>query len=194
MTPLEREQLQHFLEQLVAARPASRDGEAEALIRDALTRQPDAAYLLVQRALIQGQALTSAQEEIARLRASQQSAGSFLGGNAWGNHAASVPPPVAPAAGPATSSGPLAGAGGWLGNIASTAAGVAAGAFLFQGIENLFGHHGNQGLLDSNHLASLPQESTVINNFFDDGGSSGNGLASLDDGLDDLTGDSDSWL
>ncbi len=35
--------------------------------------------------------------------------------------------------------------GGALGSIASTAAGVAAGAFLFQGLGNLLGHHNQDG-------------------------------------------------
>ena len=186
MKPREREQLQQFLEQLITARISGRDSEAEQLIREACARQPDAAYLLVQRALLQEQALRNAQDEIARLR-NQPSGGSFFGANSWGNHpaspAAAVPP--SPAAAPAP------GAGSWLGNLASTAAGVAAGAFLFQGIENLFGHHASpQGFLESAAQTSPPQE-TIVNNFF---GDSRNGLASLDDGLDDAADEPDSWI
>lgn len=182
MNTQERAQLEGFLDQLVSARPGNKDGEAETLIREAAQRQPDALYLLVQRALIQAQALQSAQDEIARLR-SQSSSGSFMGGNNWGNRPAAPIAPAAPAAG-ASSFG-----NGWLGNVATTAAGVVAGSFLFQGIENLLGHHGNsQGLLDKDAQAAAPQE-TVANQQFaeNDMGS----FDSLDDGIDN---GGDSWL
>ena len=42
-----------------------RDPEADAIINDAVSRQPDAAYLLVQRTLLQQQALEAAQARIA---------------------------------------------------------------------------------------------------------------------------------
>ena len=49
-------------------------------------------------------------------------------------------PAGAPPASPEPSHG--AGTAGFLGQAAATAAGVAGGAFLFQGLENLFGSHG----------------------------------------------------
>jgi hypothetical protein len=61
----------------------------------------------------------------------------------------------------------LGGGGGLLGSIAATAAGVAAGNFLFQGIENMFGHH-NQG--GGNHL--LNSDDPGNNLFSDQSGSS----------------------
>jgi hypothetical protein len=57
--------------------------------------------------------------------------------------------------------------GGMLGSIAATAAGVAAGSFLFQGIENMFGHH-NQG--GSNHLLNSDDQGNSL--FSDQSGSS----------------------
>ena len=56
--------------------------------------------------------------------------------------------------------------GGLLGSSAATAAGVAAGNFLFQGIENMFGHHGQGG----NHL--LNSDDPGNNLFSDQSGSS----------------------
>jgi len=89
--------------------------------------------------------------------------GSFLDPNAWGSSAArSSPPPQAPqyptnpasamAPAPAPVAAPAAsswGGGSMLGNIASTAAGVVAGGFLFQGIEHLLGNHNSSsGLMN----------------------------------------------
>ena len=66
--------------------------------------------------------------------------------------------------------------GGMLGSIAATAAGVAAGNFLFQGIENMFGHH-NQG--GSNHLLNSDDQGNGL--FSDQSGSSLANQAGLGD-------------
>lgn len=101
--------------------------------------------------------------------------------------AAPYPYPAAPApqyAAPAASPGLFGGSGGsFLGNMAATAAGVAGGAFLFQGIENLLGHHhAGAGLLDQN-AGVLPVESTTVNHFYgaDNGGSGDATDTSFDD-------------
>jgi hypothetical protein len=184
MTPQEHEKLQEFLTQLKQAQGVQRDPEADALISAAVARQPDAAYLLVQRTLLQDQALEAAKARIADLERQLQSARpasgtSFLGGgDAWGNSARSAPlPPPAPSAsypaaapaypqepayqannpaaypgqrqggwsrfGGGMGSGMGGGGGSFLGTMAATAAGVAGGAFLFQGIGNMLGQHGN---------------------------------------------------
>jgi hypothetical protein len=133
-----------------------------------VAQQPDAAYLLVQRALLVEQALGNAKTRIAELESQgSKGGGGFLDANQWGNSAQSKPSnPVpgigqgayqqngptgsAPQAQPAKSGGFLGGAGGsMLGTVAATAAGVAAGSFLFHGIGNLLGNDG-QGA--SNHL------------------------------------------
>jgi uncharacterized protein len=167
----ERELLERFLNQLTAVRPSAKDPEAEALIRDAVARQPDAAYLLVQRAIQLEQALqvTQAQaqklqSELDQLRPAQR--GGFLNDVTWGSNASATTAQsaenvrqAAPTARP-----PVSGAwsGGMLGNIASTAAGVVAGSFLFQGIDRLLHHndtnwaqgtsHAPQGALEQNAL------------------------------------------
>jgi len=158
MNAQERALLVQFLDQLMAAQPGRKDPEAEALIREASARQPDAAYLLAQRALQLEQALDIAKAELQRLHESAQSseAASFLGNpNAWGRaSSATTTPTGAPvsAAPPSTAAAPAAPAtnqqppqrfgSGMLGNVAATAAGVVAGSFLFQGVQNLLGHHG----------------------------------------------------
>lgn len=169
MNPSDEKMLQDFLGQLVQAKGVTKDPEADALIQRAVAQQPDAAYLLVQRALLVEQALGNARNRIAELesRGSKEGGGGFLDANAWGNSAARqrpnnpVPgigqggyqqtaPAQAQAAQPARSGGFLGGAGGsMLGTVAATAAGVAAGSFLFHGIGNLLGNDG-QGA--SNHL------------------------------------------
>jgi uncharacterized protein len=57
-----------------------------------------------------------------------------------------APPGYAPAYAPAYGAPPVGGGfSSFLGQAAATAAGVAGGEFLFQGIENMFGHHGGGG-------------------------------------------------
>jgi hypothetical protein len=171
MTPQENERLHHFLTQLVSVQNMPKDQEAQALINAAVARQPDAAYLLVQRALILEQGLDAARAQIAelqeRLQAGSQrgASGGFLSDeNAWGNSARTAPgnprpaqaaypqpPAAAPAYQPGLPSAPYyqrqggwanaGGSGSFLGTMAATAAGVAGGAFLFHGLENMFSHH-----------------------------------------------------
>lgn len=180
MSPQDSMLLQYFLNQLVQARGVPKDPEAEAMIARAVAQQPDAAYLLVQRALLQQQALDNAQAEIAalqqQLRGAARTTPEFLDPNAWGQGggqrpAASAhggplpgqqtPQPTPPAwqQGQGNRSGlfggRMGGMGGALGNIASTAAGVAAGAFLFQGLGNLLGgNHDGNGFLGNNEAFS----------------------------------------
>jgi len=209
----EREQLTQFLQQLTLAQPAQKDSEADALIREACLRQPDAAYLLVQRAMLLDHALLDSRAQITRLQAELEQAragnnsGGFLDTNAWGNSVATRanPPPQAPlypaAAAPvaAPSAAPAASAwgSGMLGNIATTAAGVVAGGFLFQGIEHLLGNHGA-----SSGLMNGFGGNAAGNHLIDDGTSSaergaGTGNAgvfdtsSVDDFIADETGDFD---
>jgi hypothetical protein len=148
MTPYESQVLQTFLTQLTEAHAAAKDPEAEAMISEAVARQPAAAYLLVQRALLLQRALQQAKSELARLQEQRDRVG---GRSTWtqasasttGTTSAPASPPQAPA--PPQAAGPNSGRGGFLGNAATTAAGVAGGAFLFQGLEGLFGHNAGGG-------------------------------------------------
>lgn len=160
MTPEEHQSLQRFLQQIVQAGPITKQPEADEMIRGTLAKQPDAAYLLVQRAMLLEQALEGAKAQIAQLQAQQPTrSGSFLsqGANPWGA-------PATPAASSAVPS--------FLGNLASTAAGVAAGAFLFQGIEHLL--HPQPGSWFGDHTTGWggePEtvvEHTTVNNYYID--------------------------
>src|SRR5476649_410147 len=123
-----------------------RDPEADRLIGQSIANQPGASYLLVQTVLVQEQALKGAQARIAELEAKVAAAPApgFLASapkmGPWGN--ASVPPtqPVQQAA-PAPAFAPQAAGGGFLRQAMMTAAGVAGGALLFEGIRNMMGHN-----------------------------------------------------
>ncbi|MEO6920047.1 MAG: DUF2076 family protein [Collimonas sp.] len=195
MSPQETQALQDFLNQLTQARGIAKDPQADALIASAVAQQPDAAYLLVQRALLMDQALNAAKAQIATLQSQVQSAQAPARGfldpaNAWGNSAAPAsrpaamaapsqqPPMQTPAAAPGGFGG---GIGNVLGSVATTAAGVAGGAFLFQGIEHLMGGGSNHSAgLFGQQAAAAPVENTTVNNYYGDDASSDDRLNSAD--------------
>src|SRR4029077_10424656 len=110
MNPQERALLDTFLDQLVQIHGIQKVPQADAMIRHAVERQPDAAYLLVQRSLMQQQALEQAKSRIAELELAQQDTErSFLEG---GTSKTSVPIAAAAAA-PGASQGAPAGRAGW---------------------------------------------------------------------------------
>ena len=209
MNPQERDQLNQFLKQLGDARVGEKNAEAEALIRETVAKQPDAAYLLVQRAMLVEQALNTAKAQIAQLQAQAQNAQSgrsnagFLGGgNPWaqsldsgsgsgagvpgaGNY--QMPRGAAPLANAVPAAG--GGAGSFLGSVATTAAGVVAGGFLFQGLENLIGGHHHSGFSGwGDTPGEQVSEQTIINNYYDT--SPDNALA-RDDDVEDFLADED---
>ena len=164
MQQQERELIAGLFGRLQPFESQPRDPEAEALIKESIARQAASPYLLVQTVLVQEQALKAAQERIAELeaKASQASpSASFLGSapkiGPWGSaQAQSAPQPSVPPTVPPTvpsSRSPLqaalspqqpmgmmgGGGGGFLRTALTTAAGVAGGALLFEGIRNLMG-------------------------------------------------------
>lgn len=189
MTLQERDQLTQFLKQLGDARVGEKSAEADKLIRETVAKQPDAAYLLVQRAMLVEQALNTAKAQIAQLQSQLQAqapgtnrGGGFLGGgNPWaqsldGGQGVGVPGAgnyQMPARGGAFNAAPAApasggGVGSFLGSVATTAAGVVAGGFLFQGLENLLGnHHSPLSPPWGGSPAETVSEQTIINNYYD---------------------------
>jgi hypothetical protein len=192
MTPDERALLQTFLGDLTASRPGQKDGEADRMITDALRAAPDAAYVLVQHAIMSDQALHAAQEQIAQMQdqlrslPAPQPAGSFLSAQSaapspWAR-AATPPPPVQDQyqqppqqGGGFFGPGPFnrgGGLGSFLRNAGTTAAGVAGGALLFDGISNLFGGHrgfGGMGGGFGGGFGGQPGE-VIENNYYGDQG------------------------
>lgn len=154
MTLEERDQLTRFLQLLVQAQAGQKDPDAQALIAGACARQPDAAYLLVQRVM---------QLEHALKEATQPKTGFVGDANAWGRApVASQPSTQAPAQtpmqqAPAAAPQPSAWGSGLMGTLAMTAGGVVAGSLLAQGIGSLFGHHNAP-----DHAAIPPGGGTLV--------------------------------
>lgn len=163
MNTEERQLLERFLSRLAEARAATKDPEADRLIQEAVARQPDAAYLLVQRILLLERALENAKTQLEELRKRPllpNRGGTFLGNDdPWtqARQATDRTWDATPAYRPAASSS----APGFLSNLASTAAGVVAGSFLFQGIENLLHPHRNAWDMPQDRLS----ETVTINHF-----------------------------
>ena len=169
MTPDERNLIAGLFSRLKDAEAGAgpKDNEADAFIRQSVAAQPSAPYLLVQTVLVLEHALQNAQARIAELEKQLQAArpaqpsgsSGFLGNMAeklgpWGRRdqpqAAPQPMPMPPQpAAPqpgygsyaSTAAMPPSAGGGFLRSALTTAAGVAGGALLFQGIESLLGHN-----------------------------------------------------
>jgi hypothetical protein len=149
----ERDLIADLFGRLKSFEAQPRDPEAERLIGGAIASQPGAPYLLVQTVLVQEQALKAAQDRIAQLEAKAAAAPApgFLASapkiGPWGT--ASVPStapqpqplqqPLQQA--PAAFAPQMAAGGGFLRQALTTAAGVAGGALLFDGIRSMLGHN-----------------------------------------------------
>ena len=195
MTPNDTARLTTLLEQLVRIRGFEKDPQMDSWVQQAVVQQPDAAYLLVQRVMLLEAALDQARERVAQLEAARPAPAAAPQG--WPAPTPAMPTAPGnvtplPSAAPAQASG--SGVSPWLKNVAATAAGVAGGAFLFQGIESLFGHHGGNGWGSSgagfggSALGPEVVENVTVNNFYEgapastgnDWGSGGSALS--DDG------------
>lgn len=180
MNTEEKRLLSEFLDQLKGIRGIQKDEEAMRLIKEAADSQPDALYLLVQKTLLQDQALNGAKAQIAALqreladaRRNEGATGGFLGNNPWGAPAGRPAPAAAPQAYtqavPASVAMGASPFGSFLGSAAATAAGVAGGAFLFQGLESLMGHHGGgYGFSDTGYMGHGGAENVTINEYYGD--------------------------
>ncbi len=199
MTPDERDLIDGLFTRLKQADSPDKDPEAQTLILDQVRRLPAAPYLMAQTILVQEHALTNAQTRIAQLE-QQLAAGqrapaaepaphpSFLGGlvnpasavsaprpaGPWGRRADPVAQPVS--AYPATTAMAPAAGGGFLHNAIATAAGVAGGALLFQGVQSLLGHNAGPFAGASYPGGAIP-ENVTVNNYYGDQGAGHSPLA-----------------
>jgi len=204
MTPQESSMLEDLVRKVEETQLTEKDPEAEQLLGQGLGRDPDALYKLAQTVLVQNLALNQARAQLQQLQQQQAQpqqparATSFLG-SLLGHRdpAPAAPPqagyqPVPPAyqpqyqpqyqAPPQYAAAPAYGAppsgpspvGGFLRSAATTAAGVAAGALAFEGIESLMHHGGGEGFGGGfgggagSGFGAPPAEETVINNYYDD--------------------------
>lgn len=188
MRPEEREMIQDLFDRVGAATTESNDRDAERLIRDAVARNPNAPYVLVQTVLLQEEALRRADERIRELQEAQaanddRGSRSFLDsardlGRRFGqsggggsvpnagvrqNDADSFrrPDDTRYAQPPAAQPAPPMGGGGFLSSALSTVGSVAGGMLLADGIRGLFGGHAGAGdLFGGARATETPSAST----------------------------------
>jgi hypothetical protein len=210
LTPQEEQLLNSLTERVNQTQLQEKDPDAEALLNRSLGPNPDALYILAQTVLVQNIALGQAKAQVAQLQQQAQPtrppahATSFLG-SLLGRRDPDPPPapamqgyqPVNPEytqpqysqslqyAQPQYAQPPYIPAGppSFLRGAMQTAAGVAAGALAFEGVESILhglgGHPGyswgggfgmgpglGEGLLSGGF--ERPVEGTVINNYYDD--------------------------
>jgi len=164
MTPDERQLITGLFDRMRAFALPQKDREAETLINQAVGAMPDAPYMLVQSVLVQEQALEAANARVQELEARvrdleegpqpQQSGGSFLGGLFGGTRPdaerrpSSVPvigsragslPSVPQSRAQAAPDMQQPAGGGFMRSAMTTAAGVAGGMLLAEGIRNMLG-------------------------------------------------------
>ena len=194
MTPQEQSMLEDLIRKVNETKLTEKDPEAEQLLKEGLADDPDAVYKLAQTVLIQNLALNQARAQIQQFQQAQQQpqparSTSFLGGLLGHRDPAPPPPPpqpqyqqvpyqpVAPQyAPPSYYAGPPSAAGSFLRSAATTAAGVAAGALAFEGIESLMhgfgggggGMWGGGGWGGGFGTPAPVVDETVINNYYDD--------------------------
>jgi hypothetical protein len=181
MQAQERELITGLFDRLRPFESQPRDAEAERLIADLVSRQPASSYLLTQTVLVQEEALKAAQARIAELEGKSSGSG-FLGSapniGPWGAKPAtpsSAVPVTASARGPGMFNQQGQGGGGFMRNALATAAGVAGGALLFEGIRNMMGHGQAQAAQPLTEPASdlaplLPGEQARSADLAQDGG------------------------
>ena len=222
MTPQEEQLLNSLVERVNQTQLQEKDPDAEALLNKGLGSNPDSHYILAQTVLVQNIALEQAQAQVAQLQqqlqqAQQQArpqpahATSFLGNLLGHRDPAPVQPaytPVSPTYMPPPPPPPgydpqyqqpqfiQGGQPSFMRGAMQTAAGVAAGALAFEGVEAVL--HGLGGLghsgygfggpgigmgemgMGANRMGAgfeRPVEETVINNYYDEPGRAEHGSA-----------------
>ncbi len=203
MTYEEKLMLNDFLGKLVSVNNISKDPEADMLIKKAFNMQPDAGYILVQNMLLMQVAVTELKkrvEELERLQQNnqnQQPQSSFLGANSqntvqsyFGGQKLQAQNQQQYQQNPNEqyTQRQSSGVGDFFRSVGTTAAGVAGGMLLFEGINTLFSPHSGGGFLGSS-AASIPQNETIINNYYGDSVQPAN-QNDLSDFLDDSSIDS----
>jgi len=231
MTPQESTMLNDLARKVQQTQLAEKDDEAEQFLQQSLGGNPDSIYILAQTVLVQNIALDQAKAQVQQLRQQVQDAQSqiqapqpahstsFLGSLLGRHDAPAAAPqnfPPRPAAAPQyypptpayapdyAAAPPVAPSGGssFLRSAATTAAGVAAGALAFEGVESIlhgFGHGGGGGFggdsfggggFGGGGMGERPVEETV-NNYYGDDPNQGGGNereASFDDRSGDRFG------
>jgi hypothetical protein len=200
MTPQEQEMIGDLIDRVQKTQLTEKDMDAEQMLQQGLGKNPDALYILAQTVLVQKYALEQAQAQLAQAKAQIEQmqqrpepkhATSFLGSLLGRDESlAPPPPPPPPPQGYAPQQGyapvqaypqyapvgggygaPMGGGGGFLRGAMQTAAGVAAGALAFQGIESLmhgFGHAAGYGQDFGGFGGAGQRPEEVVNNYYGD--------------------------
>ena len=173
MNQNDEELIQALSNKLKSAHPVNKDAQAQELIASEIGSQPDALYLLTQAVLLQEQAIRSLKEQVSSLQ-NQPNKSSFLG-SLFGNTNNQQQPPYR--------TNTSFGQGSFLGSALTTAAGVAGGMMLFEGISHLF----NSGSAGSTQSSMLSGASNAIadpligqDQMLNDGFGSGDDIGSFD--------------
>lgn len=197
MTPQEEELLNSLIERVNQTQLQEKDPDAEALLNRSLGSNPDALYILAQTVLVQNIALEQAKAQVTQLQQQRQPARatSFLG-NLLGHRDPDPAPvqsapqggyqPVNPQYAQPQYAQPqyapqyqqpqyvAAGQPSFLRGAMQTAAGVAAGALAFEGVESVLHGLGGGGYgWGGGGFGGGRPEETVINNYYDDPGQGG---------------------
>lgn len=176
MLPEERQLLTDFLNRFNQIPQQSPDPEANAIIRQSI-RRPDAAYLLVQQAMLQEIGLRQAEQRIQALEQELQAVrnasnspttqgrSSFLGGFTGGGSRRGgwtdapvtnvAPTPPTSSWNQEVSQQPMrqgGGFGSFLATAAATVAGVAGGALLFDSIQNFMNDQDTTNVADKGEI------------------------------------------
>ncbi len=200
MTPQEEQLLNSLISRVNQTQLQEKDPDAEALLNRSLAANPDAIYILAQTVLVQNIALEQARAQVTQLQQQTQPparATSFLG-SLLGHrdpaptspHATTqqgyqtvdpqyvqAPPQYAQPQNYAQPQYVPTGQPSFLRGAMQTAAGVAAGALAFEGVESVlhglggFGHSGlgwGGGGFGMGGGFERPVEETVINNYYDE--------------------------
>lgn len=204
MTPQEEQLLNSLIDRLNQTQLEEKDPDAEGLLNQRLAGNPDALYMLAQTVLVQNIALDQAKAQVAQLQQQLQQqrpqpahATSFLGRLLGEREEAPAPPqqqaptpgyqPVPPQyaapAQPYLQYGQpqfqqpqyVGGQPSFLRGAMQTAAGVAAGALAFEGVESIlhgFGGHGGYSMGGGFGMGDRPVE-VINNNYYDEPGRGG---------------------
>jgi hypothetical protein len=191
MTGQEEQMLNDLVRKINSTSLQEKDDDAERLLRDGLGRNPDAMYMLAQTVLVQNLALEQARQQIGAMQQQMQQAqapqpakatsflGSLLGHRDPQPYAGQPQAPYQPvqyAAQPQYAQQPVyqpapAGQPSFLRSAATTAAGVAAGALAFEGVESML--HGG-GMFGGGYGGGFggggfdaPREE-IVNNYYGD--------------------------
>ncbi len=204
MTAQEQDMINGLIDRVQKTQLQEKDPEAERLLQQGLSRNPDSLYILAQTVLVQqyaldqaGQQLSTLKAQVEQLQTQQQHpkpATSFLGGLFGSGSTERTTAPAAPTpqsggqytpvpgyapqgnyaqpgyappiyGGPQFGTQPQQG-GGFLRGAMQTAAGVAAGALTFEGVESLMHGFGNS-MSGMGGGGGRPEE--IVNNYYGSG-------------------------